>query len=155
MTNTTIKTEDEYNKFIRVLNFRLPPSFKLIGLIGAVSIFVFLLASKFIGSYSLITKDILRTLVLLFMLVASVSKDPIEDEYNRLLRFQSYVISFVFTALYTISIPLIAIFFDFIITKITGDGTVSFHQVSAFEVLFLLMGLQLLLFSSLKRFCHV
>jgi hypothetical protein len=49
-------------------------------------------------------------------------------------------------------LPLIAIVFDIIITKITGDGMVSFYEVSSFEVIFILMGFQLLFFETLKRF---
>jgi len=144
--------EDEYSRLIRILDFRLPHKFKKIGLFGAILIFVFLLGYKFLGSNTLIAKDVLRTLVLLFLLLASLSKDFLEDEFNRHIRFQSYVLAFVCAAVYSISIPLIAIIFDIIITKITGDGTINFHEVSSFEVMFILMGLQLLFFETLKRF---
>jgi hypothetical protein len=58
----------------------------------------------------------------------------------------------VCAVVYSISIPLIAILLDILITKITGDGTISFYEISSFEVLFILMGLQLLFFETLKRF---
>jgi len=109
--------EDEYNRLLKILDFRLPHKFKKIGYIGAVLIFIFLLGSKFIGdlSMSLVVKDVLRTLILLF-------------------------------------IPLIAVVFDTLITKVSGDGVINFHEVSSFEVLFILMGFQLLFFETLKRF---
>ena len=81
-----------------------------------------------------------------------MSKDSFEDEFNRHVRFQSYVLAFVCAAVYTIFLPLIAIIFDIIITKITGNGVINFHKVSSFEVIFILMGLQLLFFETLKRF---
>ncbi len=104
------------------------------------------------NTLTLIVKDVLRTLILLFLLFASLSKDQFEDEFNRHVRFQSYVLAFVCTTAYAIFLPLIAIIFDIIITKITSDGAVNFHEVSSFEVVFILMGLQLLFFETLKRF---
>ena len=146
--------EDEYNRLIKILDFRLPHKFKKIGYLGAVLILIFLFGYKLLGdtTLTLVLKDVLRTLILLFLLVASLSKDSFEDEFNRHVRFQSYVIAFVCTTVYSIFLPLIAIIFDVIITKITGDGLINFHDVSSFEVMFILMGLQLLFFETLKRF---
>ncbi len=146
---------DEHKRLFKIINFRLPNQFKKIGIIGAVIILFLLLGSKFIGINTLIAKDVLRTLVLLFLLLASLSKDKLEDEYNLHIRFQSYVLAFVITATYAIVIPLIAILFDVLITNITGDGNINFHEISAFEVLFILMGMQLLFFETLKRFGRV
>lgn len=145
--------EDEYSRLIKILDFRLPHNFKKIGYSGAILIFTFLLGYKFFGdnTLTLIVKDVLRTLILLFLLLASLSKDSFEDEFNRYVRFQSYVLAFVCAAVYSIALPLIAIISDIIITKITGDGIINFHEVSSFEVIFILMGLQLLFFETLKR----
>jgi len=130
---------EEHSKLSEILNFRLPHSFKTIGTVGAVLIFSYLLAYKFFGSNTLVIKDVLRTLVLLFMLIACLSQDRIEDEYSQHIRFQSYLIAFVFAACYYILIPLISIVLDFVITRITGDGVVSFYEISAFEVLFTML----------------
>lgn len=146
--------EDEYNRLIKILDYRLPHKFKKIGYFGAILILVFLFGYKFIGdnNLTLIVKDVLRTLILLFLLLASLSKDNFEDEFNRHVRFQSYVIAFVCAAAYSIALPLIAIMFDIIITRVTGDGSINFHEVSSFEVMFILLGFQLLFFETLKRF---
>ena len=114
-----------------------------------------LIFSKFFGIETLLQKDILRTLVLFFMLMASVSKDKLEDEYNRSIRFQSFVIAFVISTIYAIILPLITVVLDLAISKITGDGTVNFYEISAFEVLFILLGIQLLSFETLKRLGRV
>jgi len=143
---------DEHSMLFRVLEYRLPNRFKMIGILGATLIFLFLIGYKFSGSHSLIAPDVLRTLILLFLLIASLSKDIIEDEYSRHVRFQSYVIAFVSALVYCISIPLIALVLDLLITSITGDGSVSFYEISAFEVMFILVGFQLLFFETLKRF---
>lgn len=155
MAKQLSQIDKEHSKLYKILDFRLPHRYKRIGLSGAAGILLLLIGSKFFGSYLPLTKDVLRTVILLFLLIASLSKDELEDEYNRLIRFQSYVIAFVITAGYTIGLPLIALIFDVLITKITGDGSVSFYEISAFEVIFILMGMQLLFFETLKRFGRV
>lgn len=142
---------DEYSRLMKILDFRLPHKFKRIGYVGAISIFVALLAGKFISDSTLLVKDVLRTLVLFFMLIASLSKDAFEDEFNRHIRFQSYVISFVCVGIYTIGLPLVTVVMDVLITNIRGEGIVNFHKISSFEVIFILMGLQLLFFETLKK----
>lgn len=151
MTRHTTSRTSEFNKLIKLLEFRLPTQFKKIGYLGAVLTFSFLLGYKFLGD-QLIVKDVLRTLVLLFLLIASLSKDVFEDEFNQHMRYQSYVFAFVFALVYSISIPLIAIIFDVVITRFVSGGTLNFHEVSSFEVMFILMGMQLLVFETLKKY---
>lgn len=91
--------------------------------------------------------------MLLFLLIASVSQDKFEDEYSRHIRFQSFVIAFVFTATYYILIPFTAILLDYVITCFIGDGNVSFYKISTFEILFTMLGVQLLCYHGLKWFC--
>ena len=143
--------DEEFNKVYSILNFRLPYRFKKLCLIGAALIFVVIIGINFSGITSTVLKDIMRSLILFLLLLASLSKDQLEDEYNRQLRFQSYVIAFVAAATYAIIIPLLAVVIDTVITKITGDGHVQFYDISAFEVLFIMLGFQLLCFETLKR----
>jgi len=154
MQKTTISTEscDEHSVVDRVLAYRIPHYWKTIGLVGGVSIFIFLLFYKFYGSNTLLVKDVCRTLVLFFLLLASLSREKVEDEYVRHVRSQSYVAAFTCALVYSISIPLIAIILDVLITKITGDGSPSFYDISGFEVMFTLIGFQLLFFEALKLF---
>ena len=147
--------QDEHNKISKLLEFRLPPKYKMIGIVTASLILFFLIGSIFFGDLTPITKDVLRTLILLFLLIASLSMDSQEDEFSKHIRFQSFKIAFVFAIGYSIIIPLIAIVFDLLITKITGDSNINFHQISAFEVLFILLGIQLLFFETLNRFGRV
>ncbi len=144
--------QDEYNKISKLLEFRLPSKYKMIGIITASLILLFLMSSKFFGDIAPLIKDVLRTLILLFLLLASLSMDSQEDEFSKYIRFQSFKIAFVIAISYSIIIPLLAFIFDLLITKITGDGSINFHQISAFEILFILLGIQLLFFETLKRF---
>jgi len=147
-----VMREDEHSKLTRILDFRLAHPYKKIGLIGALLIFGFLIGSKFFGWNDLLMKDICRTLILLFLLMASLSKDVIEDEYFNHIRSQSYVIAFILAIGYSIGLPLIAFMIDMLISKFDSDNVIDFHEVSAFEVMFILMGFQLLFFETLKRF---
>jgi hypothetical protein len=89
--------------------------------------------------------------MLFFLLIASLSKDIVEDEYLNHVRYQSYVLAFICAITYAIGLPLVAFIFDFLITTITSEGTISFNEVSAFEVVFILVCFQLLFFETLKR----
>jgi hypothetical protein len=153
MAKKMTREEDEYNRLIKILDFRLLYKFNKIGYYGALLLFVLLLGDKFLNdnSLTLLAKDVIRTFILLFLLTASLSKDSFEDEFNRHIRFQSYVLAFVCATVYTILLPLVAMIMDIIITKITGDGMINFHEVSSFEILFILIGLQLLFFETIKK----
>jgi hypothetical protein len=151
-SDTCMQLEKEHRTLTRILNFRLPHTLKKVGLITAVALLIILVAYKFVGSNQLIIKDALRTLLLFALLVATLSKDKLEDEYNRVMRLQSFVIAFVFTAGYAIVIPLIALVLDTLITYVSGDGVVAFYEMSAFEIIFTMLGMQLLCFEALKRF---
>lgn len=152
MNSQSSNCRNEYSRLSKMLNWRLPNRYKKIGYICAAAIFIFLLGYKFYGQNTILVKDLCRSLVLLFVLIASLSKDPVEDEYVRHVRAQSYVLASVFSALYTIGIPLIALLLDMLITKITGDGSAKFYEISAFEIIFMLVCNQLLFFETLKRF---
>ena len=150
--NTVNNRQDEYSKVMKILNFRFPHKYKMIGLIGAILIFGFLLGYKFLGANDLLVKDFCRTVILLFLLLASLSKDKIEDEYISHVRSQSYVLAFIFATAYSIGIPLISFVLDVLITKVRDEGSINFYEVSAFEVMFMLLCFQLLYFETLKRF---
>lgn len=152
MNKIATRRDSEHAKLLQILDFRLAPGFKKIGLIGAVIIFSILIATKFTGDVTLLTKDVLRTLVLLFLLIASLSRESIEDEYIKYQRYRSYVLAVTIAIAYSILIPLIAIVIEYLIINITGDGSLNFHQMSAFEVIFMLIGMQLLFFWTFRRF---
>lgn len=150
-TNTS-RCKDEHTRLMKIINFRFPHQFKKIGLIGAGLILLFLIGYKFYGSNDLLTKDVLRTVMLLFLLVASLSKDTIEDEFIRHIRYQSYVIASVCAVAYSIGLPLVAYGMDVLISQIDTDNVIKFHEISGFEVMFMLVCFQILFFETLKRF---
>ena len=156
MANNQCATyDDEQAKLLKIIKFRLPNSFKMLGLVAALLVFALLFAYKFIDGNTLLVKDICRTVILLFLFIASLSREPIEDEFVQHVRSQSYVVAFISALAYAIGIPLIALVFDILITGVSGDGQVGFYQVSSFEVMFILVCFQLLFFETMKRLAHV
>ncbi len=154
MSNQSARYNEEHNKLMKIINFRFPHKYKKIGLFGAIATFAFLIIYKFAGGDLLLMKDVCRTVMLAFLLVASLSKDSFEDEYVAHIRAQSFVVAFVCAVSYSIGLPLVALVMNFLIVKVTGDGSVNFHEVSAFEVMFMLTCFQLLFFETMKRFGH-
>lgn len=144
--------ENEHNRLIRIINFRFPHKYKSIGLISAGLILGFLIVFKFYGSNDLLVKDLCRTVMLLLLLMASLSKDSIEDEYIDHIRSQSYILAFICATVYSIGLPLITFLMDVLITQINNESNINFYEVSAFEVMFMLICFQLLFFETLKRF---
>jgi len=143
---------DEHSKMMKIINFRFPYPFKKIGLLGAIAILVILVISKAVGNSSIHLPDILRTVILLFLLLASLSKDKVEDEYVQHIRAQSYVIAFICAIAYSVLLPLISFILDIAITNIRGEGTIQFEETSAFVVMFILICFQILFFETLKRY---
>ena len=154
MAKQSSSLNKEHNNLMAILNFRLPHIYKKIGLVSAVLIFAFILAHKFLGISNPIFVDFLRSVLLLFLLMASLSNDKFEDEYNKHLRYQSYIISMVLIAGYAVIIPIIASVLDFLITTVSGNGSLSFYEISSFEVLFSILAIQILFFETLKRFVN-
>lgn len=145
------KCKDEHTKLMKMINFRLPHPFKRFGIIAALLILVFLMGYKFYGSNDLMVKDVLRTVMLVFLLLASLSKDAVEDEYVQHIRYQSYVIAFICAVGYAIGVPIIAFVLDVLISQVDQDNVIKFHEISGFEVMFMLLCFQILFFETLKR----
>ncbi len=145
------KCLDERSQVFRIINFKFPHAYRKIGIILGFGLLLGLMMSKFIGFDHLLNKDLIRTLMLLPLLVATMSEEKVEDEYASKLRGQSYILAFVCALSYNIIIPLIAFALDALIVKVSGDGHTSFYEVSSFEVMFSIICFQILFFEGLKR----
>ncbi len=92
---------------------------------------------------------LLNNLLMLGMLMVSLSKDKIEDEFVVTLRSKSYQLAFIFGIGYTIIfLPLV----NFLADLIQGSAFTPL-QTDYFDVLFLMLLVQLFSFKRLKR-CH-
>ena len=148
LENRTSWSDNEHGRLMKIINFRFPNKYKSIALISAVAIFAFLVVYKYYGANDILIKDLSRTVMLLLLLMASLSKDSVEDEYINHVRSQSYTLAFLCATAYSIGLPIIAFLMDILITNISNDGIINFHEVSAFEVLFMLICFQLLFFEN-------
>jgi len=141
----------DYTKMNKVLDYRFPHNVKKLGIAAALMIFLFLVVYKFDGANEALIKDFLKTLLLAVLLIASFSKDKIEDEYTKHVRYQSYSLAFIFAVSYAIGMPLLSFVLDLVISNFRRDGNINFHDISAFEVLFMLICFQMSFYAVLKR----
>lgn len=138
--------ERERSHLQKMNKFLLPNKFKTIGYYIAFGGFGLMILIKFIEE-PLWVKPILRKVLLLGMLMVSISKDKIEDEFIETLRSQSYRLAFIMAVLYSLIQPVINY-----VVGLFFDKKEEFNDFSYFEVLFFMLIIQLLFFWQFKRF---
>lgn len=132
--------------YIEKMNkFQLSHSFKKVGYYIAFGVFTLMILKKFVDE-PLWVKPLLRKSLLLGMLIISISKDKIEDEFIESLRAQSYRIAFIMGVVYSLIQPVI----NYVVGSIIDDNE-TFNDFSYFEVLFFMLLVQLMVFWQLKR----
>lgn len=132
----------------RMSRCQLPHRFKKIGwilfLISFVSVFVpsIVMADDHLKSVVLI---VLKYGILIGLLMVSLSKEPIEDEYVRSVRMQSYMLAFVMGVVQALIFPFINLGAETLI-----GNTSSYQPTGDFFILWILLACQLLFFHVLK-----
>lgn len=144
MSKETI-CEKERTKIEKLNKFQFPYKFKRAGYYITFITFGFMIAKKFIDEPDWV-KPVLSGILLLGMLVISMSRDKVEDEYIDSLRSQSYRFSFVIVVLYSLIQPLINYG-----VGILFDETEQVQGFDYFQVLFFMLVVQLMAFYQLKR----
>lgn len=132
----------------KLSKFQLPHKFKRIGWILFIASFVSLIATSII-----VTDDSLKSTIIVIvkytmligLLVVSLSKEPIEDEFIRSIRMRSYMIAFIVGVLQTLVMPFINLGADALI-----NGGSSLKPVNDFFVLWVLLFCQILFFHMFK-----
>ncbi len=136
--------ERERSQLEKMNKFQLGNQYKKIGFIIAISAFVFMIGRKYIENSEWI-KPILHGILLIGLLVISLSKEKIEDEFVDSLRSQSYRLAFIIAIVYSLAQPLVnygvAVLFN------QNDELKSFDY---FQVLFFMLIVQLMFFWKLK-----
>lgn len=144
MSKSTICERER--KYIEKMNkFQLSNQFKKIGYYIAFGTFALMIAKKFIDE-PIWVKPFLRGLILFGMLLISISKNKIEDEFIESLRSQSYRFAFILAVLYALIQPLINYGVGFLLNQ-----NENFESFSYFQVLFFMLVVQLMVFWQLKR----
>lgn len=138
--------ECERRSLEKLKNYQFPNHYKKLGIL----IFVIAFVSLFINAFTihnLLLREIIKYVLLVSLLIISISKDKIEDEYIKSLRMQSYAFAFIFGVVFTLVQPLARLLFELLsntnqaIIKDTGD----------FELLWILLFVQIFYFEFLKR----
>ena len=129
------------------LNYKLPSYWKKIGLVGAiVSLLVIMSTSLFDGNFELL-KDVLRKVVLAFLLLMIFAREREEDERIQNIRAQSFSFAFLTGILYALFQPLV----NLVVASIFIPEKASFEDLGDFQILWLMLTVYLLIFHFLKK----
>lgn len=145
MSKQTI-CERERSHLEKMNKFQLGFEYKKIGLIIAIGAFLLMIGRRFIENSEWV-KPILHGTLLIGLLIISLSKEKLEDEFIDSLRSQSYRLAFLLAIVYSLVQPLINYGVAIILNK---DDTLE--GFSYFQVLFFMLVVQLMFFWQLKRF---
>lgn len=144
--NKESKCEAERRRLEKLNKFQLPNYYKKIGIISSIVIFSLMIAKKFFDEPSWV-KPVLSGLLLVSMLLISLAKEKVEDEYIDSLRSQSYRFAFIIVIVYSLVQPLINYGVGMLF-----DKTEKLNGFDYFQVLFFMLVVQLLVFYKLKKY---
>ncbi|WP_299665248.1 hypothetical protein [uncultured Polaribacter sp.] len=144
MKNTSI-CERERSYLERMNKFQLAHKFKKFGYYITFIAFGGMIAKKFFDEPDWV-KPLLSGILLVGMLLLSISKDKIEDEFIETLRAQSYRIAFILVILYTLVQP----FINYGVGLLFNENE-KLESLDYFQVLFYMLLVQLMVFWNLKR----
>lgn len=139
--------ESEEKRLGRIQNFQLPPSFKKIGLGVVIFAFLALFLKKVSGMEIAYASMALKTTLIIGLLLISISKDEDEDELIVQLRAQSYTLAFITTVIYALATPIINTMVDNIVTQTQNAN----NSLPHFQVLFFMLGMQIMFFHFFKK----
>lgn len=143
MSKQTI-CERERKNLEKMNKFQLQKKYKKVGFYVAIGSFILMISLKFFED-PIWLKPFLHGLLLIGLLIMSVSKDKLEDEYIDSLRSQSYRLAFILAIVYSLIQPLVNYGVAFIFNQ--DDKLEGFDY---FQVLFFMLIVQLMFFWKLK-----
>ena len=139
--------ECERKSLERMKRYQLPNSFKKVG----IGIIILSLVAIIANKLSIDNAELTLTAkygILVGLLVISISKEKIEDELITSLRMQSYTFAFIAGVVITLlSNPLV----NFIANLISDEQQQVFEGVGDWQILWMLLSIQVFYFEFLKR----
>jgi hypothetical protein len=136
--------EREKSHLEKMNKFQLGNQFKKTGYMIAIGAFILMIGRKYIEDSEWV-RPILHGILLIGLLVISLSKEKIEDEFIDSLRSQSYRLAFLMAILYSLAQPIVnyglAVLFN------QNDELKYFDY---FQILFFMLIVQLMFFLKLK-----
>lgn len=139
--------EYERKSLEKMKKYQLPNWFKKIG----IGIILISIVAFFVNKFSIEDIDIKlisKYGILVGLLLISISKEKIEDELITSLRMQSYTFSFIAGVIITLLTNPI---FNFIANFISQRQGENFQEVGDWEILWILLSVQVFYFEFLKR----
>ncbi|PQJ81953.1 hypothetical protein [Polaribacter glomeratus] len=137
--------ERERSQLEKMNKFQLTYQFKKVGYSIAIGTFIAMIARKYLEDSEWL-RPILHGILLIGLLLISVSKEKLEDEFIVSLRSQSYRLAFIMAIVYSLAQPLVNFGVAFLFNQ--NEEAKSFDY---FQVLFFMLIVQLLFFWKLKR----
>ncbi|MDB4171524.1 MAG: hypothetical protein P8P28_05990 [Polaribacter sp.] len=144
MKKSTI-CERERIQLEKMNKFQLGNPYKKVGFTVTITSFVLIIAIKYIDN-PVWLKPFLHGILLIGLLLISVSKEKIEDEYIDSLRSQSYRLAFILAIVYALLQPIVNVVVSYVLQQ---DN--EYESFNYFQVLFFMLIVQLLFFWKLKK----
>jgi len=138
----------ERHRIQKILDFRLPTSFKWMGIVLLVVAFVLFFVRKQFPENAELIRSIGRTIFIIGLLCISLARDKEEDEMTIALRAQSYVIAFIVGVVYAIVMPYV----EFGVSNLVHDGGEAYKQLGDFQLLSFMFLIQIAFYQTLKRY---
>lgn len=146
MTVEGIKACERDNLDALRKKMNLPHSYKKVGIVFFTIFFVGLFVNKLSLDNGFI-KGFVKYGMLVSLLVISLSKEKIEDELIQTIRGQSYTIAFISGVFFALVLP----FVDYGLDYIFSSGGASFKEVGDWQILWMLLSVQIFSFEGMKR----
>lgn len=137
--------ERERSNLEKMNKFQLSNRFKKVGYSIAIGAFILMIGRKYVENSEWV-RPILHGVLLVGLLVISLSKEKLEDEFIDSLRSQSYRLAFLLAIVYALVQPVINYG---VATLLNQDD--ELQGFSYFQVLFFMLIVQLMFFYQLKR----
>lgn len=131
----------------KLLNFKLPNSYKKIGWICFAISFGGIFLTKFFDGDVEVLKEVLKKTSLVFLFVVVLSREKIEDERIQNFRAQSFSFAFLAGVLYILLQPL----FNWLVFAIVKPEKAVFEDLGDFQVLWFMLFIYLMFFNISKR----
>lgn len=137
--------ERERKQLEKMNKFQLGNQYKKVGYIVSIGSFIFMIVNGYFEEPDKL-RSILHGSLLIGLLLISLSKEKIEDEFVDSLRAQSYRFAFILAIVYSLGQPILNFVVGYILNQ--DDEIEGFGY---FQVLFFMLIVQLMFFWQLKR----
>jgi hypothetical protein len=133
----TLKEIYEWDKknFERLSRFQLSHKYKNPGILLFAAAFIGIFVFRFVDSEPEWIRMLLKNVMILGLLMVSISKEKIEDEFIIKLRQQSYQLAFITCVIYYMVQPMVSFIADLILNKDVQPFQMGYVGVLTFMLL--------------------